>query len=115
MEYSISIFKSVFAFLFVGVKSVGLSAQSGTQSRVKQLPVARETMFSELETQEKDAELVFLASIAHLSEEEQQKQIEHRQWYKRMAERQAICEAEYYAQAYRHPTHEDRWHMFPQG
>ncbi len=42
-----------------------------------------------------DSERDFLASIAHLSLEEQQKQLQKREWYRRLAQRQGIMEVEH--------------------
>ncbi|MBX3064131.1 MAG: hypothetical protein KF726_14230 [Anaerolineae bacterium] len=42
-----------------------------------------------------DEEQAFLASIADLGLEEQQKRIQRREWYKSLAERQAIADVEY--------------------
>jgi hypothetical protein len=47
-----------------------------------------------------DPEQVFLASIAHLSPEEQQKQLQKRQWYRRLAQRQGIMEMERHSDQY---------------
>ncbi|HEX3050855.1 MAG TPA: hypothetical protein VHP83_09395 [Aggregatilineaceae bacterium] len=46
-----------------------------------------------------DEEQVFWASIAKLPADEQQKMIQKREWYKRLAARQAIMEVE--AESYR--------------
>ena len=48
-----------------------------------------------------DEERMFLASVAHLPAEEQQKRIQKRLWYTRLAQRQAIMEHEYLAERYR--------------
>jgi hypothetical protein len=86
------IFKSVFSLL--SISTISISRPVGTETVP---PVKKQLLAQPLE---EDAEKVFLASIAHLSEEEQQKQIERRMWYARMAERQAVYEAERYAEAY---------------
>lgn len=51
-------------------------------------------------TQSEDAEQSFLASIAHLSAEEQEKQIQKRLWYTRLVQRQGIMEAEHLVDKY---------------
>lgn len=51
-------------------------------------------------TQSQDAEQSFLASIAHLPAEEQQKQIQKRLWYARLVQRQGIMEAEHLVDKY---------------
>lgn len=51
-----------------------------------------------LTTQEADQ--IFLAGIAQLPVEEQQKQLQKRQWYKRLAQRQRIVEAEHKIELY---------------
>lgn len=47
-----------------------------------------------------DAEVVFLASIAHLPEIERSERIQRREWYAAMAARQAIAEVEWRQQRY---------------
>lgn len=42
-------------------------------------------------------EQAFLASIAHLPAEEQQKRIQKRLWYAQLAQRQGIMDVEYHA------------------
>jgi hypothetical protein len=45
-----------------------------------------------------DEERAFLASIAHLPPSERQRKIERRAWYRRLAERQGVIEAEWQAE-----------------
>lgn len=47
-----------------------------------------------------DEEQAFIASIADLTPEEQTKRVERRDWYKRLAQRQAIADVEYRAAQY---------------
>lgn len=47
-----------------------------------------------------DDEQTFFASIAELTPEEQTKRIERHDWYKRLAQRQAIADVEYRAAQY---------------
>ena len=56
-----------------------------------------------------DEEQRFLASIAHLSLEEQQQRIERRAMYQRMAQRQGIMEVEHRAYAQYDERDQYKW------
>jgi hypothetical protein len=61
-------------------------------------PHPSQTVSTQIENPQ-DEEQRFLASIAHLSLDEQQQRIQRRLMYQRMAQRQGIMEVEYRANA----------------
>ena len=71
--------------------SIGASITKSVAAIFKSTPRAA------LTAEPQDPEAEFLASIAHLSPEEQYKRIQTREMYRRMAQRQGIIEVEHNA------------------
>lgn len=70
-------------------------------------PRASQAAPTEIETQ--DEEQFFLASIAHLSPDEQQQRIQRRAMYQRMAQRQGIVEVEQRTYVYHDEPGQYKW------
>lgn len=88
-----SIFQQVFGFT-VSKRSAGSTSTPATPT-----PTATQAAWTQAMI-EADEQRAFMASIADLSAGEKQKRIARREWYRQLAERQGVVEAEQRAGEY---------------